>query len=627
MYFCTKSSIKTATAGFPHNILGYNMHRIKNFIKNKRIKHQILLAMMMICVISAAVLGSIVFSFSKQTIEKNYQRAGEDNLQVSSGIIDIYLKNIVELSRTLLNNDSFKAAFLTETAQTGFFSARNANIIDRALSELGDQNPYIQNITVVNLNGNLNYYSKLNYQSGKMQKYYMEQAILEADWVEEARVALGKELFYGYNVLFDDTDSTFSLVKELRNPADGESMGFLVINIKKSLFQKAFGKNEAGYTTNRYMIIDRKEITTKNSSVGEMLYFNGDEAEKDNILESYLENSDGGYLFSECHNEASDWEIVNVVEKSELSRDSSYIGWVTVMVCMAMMFLCSIIANGISRLITRPLDTLEETIRMVGAGNFKVEARFDDSEIGRIGNQFKNMVNNNLDLHEKLLQSEIREKEAELLLLQSQINPHFLYNTLDSLYFMAVIHQADDMADMIQALSDNFKLSLNKGDKLITVNNELKKIRAYVNIQNMRFHNRFELEMDIEEDILEEKILTFILQPIVENAICHGLEPKIGDDCLILVEGFRKEEKMTFRIQDNGVGMASLDLIESGYGIKNTRERLALFYGEAALVQFHSEPGKGTEVVFHIPIIRNDISDRCGSKEGSDNVSNGGSGR
>ncbi|MDL2301987.1 sensor histidine kinase [Lachnospiraceae bacterium OttesenSCG-928-D06] len=584
--------------------------KLKDMLKKKSIKQQILLAMMLICVISAVALGSIIFTFSKKTIESNYQRACEYNLDVSSGIIEIYLKNIVELSRTLLNNNSFKNAFLWETSDNRYFSAKNATILDRELGDMGEQNVYIQNIGVVNLNGNLNYFSKLNLLSGRMQKYYKEEHILDSDWIAVAAEAEGKEVFYGYNVLFDDNDSTFSLIKELRNPSNGEVMGYLVINIKKSMFEMAFGKTDEGYTTNRYMIIDRKINTSKDGEDGTLIYFNGDLRSKEAILHNYMNGNASGYLFSECHNNISDFEIVNVIEKSELSRDSSYIGLVTVLVCITMMLLCSIIANGISRLISRPLVVLEKTIQTVGDGNFKVEAQFDESEIGKIGNQFKHMVNNNLDLHEKLLQSEIREKEAELLLLQSQINPHFLYNTLDSLYFMAVISQADDIADMVQALSDNFKLSLNKGDKLIRVEDEIRKIEAYMKIQNIRYHNRFELEMEVEEEILGEKILTFILQPIVENAICHGLEPKVEDNCFIILEGFRRKNELIFLIKDNGVGMDYVEQIETGYGIRNTRERLRLFYGEEADMEFYSEKGKGTEVVFRIPVIeeREDVT-------------------
>ena len=246
-----------------------------------------------------------------------------------------------------------------------------------------------------------------------------------------------------------------------------------------------------------------------------------------------MSGSTDRYLFSEVHNDRGNWEIVNVIAREELSRDSIYIGWIAMLVCIAMLIVCYLLASRISNIITRPLEQLKKNIDVVSEGKFQIEEDFDETEIGRIGTQFKNMVNNNLDLHEKLLHSEIREKEAELLLLQSQINPHFLYNTLDSLYFMAVIEQADEIAEMVLALSDTFKLSLNRGEKLIEVRDEIEKIKAYMKLQNMRYHNRFELLIDMEEAMLDKKILTFILQPVVENAVYHGLEPKMGNEMCI----------------------------------------------------------------------------------------------
>lgn len=205
------------------------------------------------------------------------------------------------------------------------------------------------------------------------------------------------------------------------------------------------------------------------------------------------------------------------------------------------------------------------------------------------------MVNNNLELRERLLSSELKERESELLLLQSQINPHFLYNTMDSLYCMAVIHEADDMAQMVDALSRTFRLSLNKGNKLIKVADEVAHIKSYMEVQNFRYNNRFELGLDIPGELDDVYILKFILQPFVENAMYHGLEPQIGKGS-IQVGAVREEEKIIFTIVDDGVGIADLSVLEKGYGVRNVRERIALYYGEGYGVRFDSEPGVGTKV-------------------------------
>ena len=143
---------------------------------------------------------------------------------------------------------------------------------------------------------------------------------------------------------------------------------------------------------------------------------------------------------------------------------------------------------------------------------------------------------------------------------------------------MAVIHNADDMAEMVMALSDTFKLSLNQGNKLIYVKDEIAKIKAYMKIQNMRYHGRFEFVLDVAEDIMDLKILSFILQPVVENSMYHGLEAKRGNG-RISVKGYRDGDSLHFILSDNGVGIKDMAELEKGYGVRNIRERIRLFYG------------------------------------------------
>lgn len=580
--------------------------RLVNAWKRRNIKEQILSSMLLCSIIASALLGGMTFIFSKQTMERNYQTSHRYNLEVSGSIIDIQLQSLVELSRTLLQNQEFKSIFSREQKSGTYFSSRDDVALNHIMKDLAEQNKYIQSIVAIHKTGNIYFYSKLTMQNGKMLKYHKDADILAMDWVIQADQELGKELFYGYNVLFDDNDETFSMVKALKNTEDGKDMGYVIFNIKKTIFLSAFGTADEGYVTNRYLIMDKNPVTSAGNPEGNLVYFHGGTERKQAIVKDYIEGNTHRYLFSEVHNDRGNWEVVNVIAREELSRDSIYIGWIAILVCICMLIVCYLFASRVSNIITRPLEQLKKNIDVVSEGRFQIEEEFDETEIGRIGTQFKNMVNNNLDLHEKLLHSEIREKEAELLLLQSQINPHFLYNTLDSLYFMAVIEHADEIAEMVLALSDTFKLSLNRGEKLIEVGDEIEKIKAYMKLQNMRYHNRFDLRIDIDEAMMDRKILTFILQPVVENAVYHGLEPKMGNECYILLSGHMKKESddrfMEFRIKDNGVGIVDMSQLEEGYGVKNIKERLFLFYGEKAGIRYESEAGEGTEVTIRVPL-------------------------
>jgi len=276
-----------------------------------------------------------------------------------------------------------------------------------------------------------------------------------------------------------------------------------------------------------------------------------------------------------------------------------------------LIFLLVLIASGatlylVNESIKIPLNRLLGRIEQINEEDVfvrKEESINADSKDEHVilNNVFTSMLNRLNEVLEetyitKINETELRTriKELELVALQQRINPHFLYNTLDSLYFMAIIKQDDDIAKMVLALSNTFKLSLNKGDKFITVRDELNRIKEYMTIQNMRYNNRFDLILDLEE-IEDYKIITFILQPFVENAMYHGLEAKIGKG-YIKIEGYQEDGNLYFAIKDNGIGIADLSILDTGYGVKNVKERIKLFYGDEYGVSFASEPYVGTTV-------------------------------
>ena len=195
----------------------------------------------------------------------------------------------------------------------------------------------------------------------------------------------------------------------------------------------------------------------------------------------------------------------------------------------------------------------------------------------------------------------LNKRQAQYLALQNQINPHFLYNTLDSLYFVAIMHGDDQMAEMVEALSDNFKLALNNGSKYIKVADSVKWMQGYMKLQNMRYNNRFELFVDIRREILQRETITFIFQPFIENAMYHGLEPKIGKGKISL-RGWQEQNNMIFTIEDDGVGIDDMSRLENGYGVRNVIERIKLNYGEKYGVTFESSPGNGTKVTIVVPV-------------------------
>ncbi len=570
------------------------------------IRQQIFLALVLVSVLSVTILGSILYIDSRRTIEQEYQTAHENSLQVASNIIELNLDDKIAKARSLLNDKEFKSLMAQKKmGSTQFYSTTNLKMTAVLNSYINDEMA-IRDILVMNNEGNIAFTSQNDKNRAKITRYYYTDDLEQADWVTAATESQGKEIFYGSNVLFQDSEGSqvFSLVKQLIDPDTMKPMGYLVMNIKKRILDESFGTKSEGYSTNRYLILDR------NDPEAEPVYSSNIESEEEQqaILDDYYSDEPSGeYIYTTYTNDVSGWVMVNVIAREELAEKSMYIGLISVLASLLLIAASSYFSSLIAKQITRPLSVLENNIQAVAEGHYRIDAEFDDSEIGRIGNQFKNMVNNNLELENRLLNSKISEREAQLLLLQSQINPHFLYNTLDALYFMAVIHNDDEIAEMVQALSDTFKLSLNQGDKMIRVCDEVHHIQAYMKIQQFRYRDRFTLELDIDPAIEQKEMLSLLLQPLVENAVYHGLESRPGDG-RIVVSGKRDGGDMIFTVEDNGIGMEDVSVIDRGYGVRNIRERIHLFYGEQYDLQCTSMPGEGTTMEIRIPIREGEMS-------------------
>jgi len=271
----------------------------------------------------------------------------------------------------------------------------------------------------------------------------------------------------------------------------------------------------------------------------------------------------------------------------------------------------------VSNIISKPLRNVCNAMDKFKNGDFgqRVAVTTQD-EVGQVGACFNQMVRDIKNLIDNNYVMALREKESELTALQAQINPHFLYNTLDALYWQVQNAGNEEIAEDILALSNLFRLVLGRGKGIITVREEEELINQYLQVQKMRFTKRLNYEIEMEEEILDAYIPKLILQPFVENAIVHGFE-NTATNCVLSVSGHAKSGNIEFRIRDTGVGMTQEQVdaiwnIEDSrryssqrigrYAIKNVKERLALKYRENFELRIESEVGKGTTVIIVIPM-------------------------
>ena len=257
--------------------------------------------------------------------------------------------------------------------------------------------------------------------------------------------------------------------------------------------------------------------------------------------------------------------------------------------------------------ITGRLKLLKEQMLLIQEGNIcKMEEGPSRDEIGQLIGNYNVMV----DRVEALLREQYtlgQEKvEAELKALQSQINPHFLYNTLDMINWMSQKKESENIRSVVQAMSRFYRLTLSKGRDIVSIRDEVEMCEAYMEIQKRRYRGRICYEVEVDGDILDCLIPKITLQPFLENAIIHGINEKADGRGMVILNGWMEDGRITLSVTDDGEGMTQEDKKKSHqgshYGLSNIEHRLELFFGESIPVQVESSPGIGTCVIINIPI-------------------------
>lgn len=309
-----------------------------------------------------------------------------------------------------------------------------------------------------------------------------------------------------------------------------------------------------------------------------------------------------------------DWKIVGVTypddlvaNKQQMQGTAALWGAVSLIFAMAISVL-------LSYALTKPLKNLEINMKRAERGEFDIRVEIESTnEIGKLARTFNLMIMKIKELMSQIVMEQEMKRVSELKALQAQIKPHFLYNTLDSIIWMAETGKMEEVVEMTSSLSKLLRSTIGEGEELIPIARELEHIRHYLTIQNMRYRNKFTYSIEVHEDIFECSILKLVLQPLVENAIYHGIKhnPEQGH---ILIRGKKEQNDITIQVIDNGVGMNPEQMsklllqkadyrIGSGVGVANVDHRIQLYFGDHYGLSFTSEMEEGTTVTLRIPAL------------------------
>lgn len=310
------------------------------------------------------------------------------------------------------------------------------------------------------------------------------------------------------------------------------------------------------------------------------------------------------------------WKLIGVAPRQTVSLNSLKTQLLVVFVAAFILFLMSLVNSYISSRITTPIRKLELSVNEIEKGNLNAKVDAEGSyEIRHLGQSVQNMAKQIQVLMADIVSEHEKKRKQEFDTLQSQINPHFLYNTLDIIVWMIENEKPDQAVKAVTALARFFRISLSRGKSIITVKDELEHVRNYLMIQHMRFKNRFSYTIEAEDEVLDLASLKLMLQPLVENAIYHGMEFMDGDG-EIFISAWKEGEDLYLKVSDNGLGMTEEQVARlfsdtphtgssrgSGIGVKNVNERIRLYFGSEYGLSIESEPDEGTVVTIHLPAV------------------------
>ncbi len=447
----------------------------------------------------------------------------------------------------------------------------------------------------------------------------------EKEWYKKTVAAKGRTVVsssYVQNLIKGRYSWVVSLSREIQSIETNKKIGIILVDLKFNKIKdlcKSLVIGEKGYN----FIIDNKGNYVYHPT--QQLVYSGIRSEPIKPILALLKESprtfyqDREKYYMIDTSDQTGWHIVSVSYVSDIAARWNYVQIIYSLLGFFLFFASGLATNAISESITRPLRQLQETMRSVDTGEFKKAGNIGETEeIKELAREYDTMVTR----IEELMAANIREQEqkrkSDLKALQAQINPHFLYNTLDSIIWMAEMGENSEVVKMTSALSKLFRISISKGKELISIKDELSHVESYLVIQKMRYRDKFNYSFDIDQSILNLHTLKIILQPIVENSIYHGTK-EIEHTVHIAIEGKRIRESVIFTITDNGRGIEpeELKLLNSnetpeeiqklkhhGVGVKNVNERIKLYFGPEYGVTFESKVGEGTRVTIKIPAIQ-----------------------
>lgn len=527
---------------------------------------------------------------------------------------DFYIKDMENIINYLSQDLQVMKFLRSEYNGEEEFNNLKSNV-KRKLVTFKNLYPQIAGILIVNSND--------FYLSNEMYKISRDP-LIDENWYKKADEGfnnirliskpIGRNVA---NVLEYSADDVVSIVKGIEDPLTNNNIGVILIDMKLNVFKEIIEKITFGKTGFLYITDFNGEIVY--APINPVVYrikskwFN--ENYKGNCFEKRVKSQKYQIIYNSSA--YTNWKIVGVFSIDERLDAVKYINFYTMVITIITIIAAIFVAIIFTSSIAKPISKLRSLMKKTEEGNFDVHfnSKYSD-EIGELGDSFNNMIEEIKKLIELVQIEENNKRKAEIRVLQAQIKPHFLYNTLDTIMWMAQEHNAEDIIELVNALTNLLRIGLNKGKELINISDEIKHVESYLIIQKVRYEDKFDYEINYDEQVLKYKVIKLVLQPLVENAIYHGIKEKRGKG-KIIINIKLIDDKICLNIYDNGKGILPNKLKQInnmltaerekkptiGYGMFNVNERIRLSFGNKYGLIYKSTYDESTMVEVWHPIL------------------------
>ncbi|WP_219837411.1 sensor histidine kinase [Paenibacillus sp. R14(2021)] len=586
---------------------------VRGWFRNQRIKRKIVLVFVPLIAVSLFVLGYVSNRMmTSSVIDKTFQNVASESQLIVNRLRESILnaENCANIMTVNLN----KVVTANRESEQNEFT--NQNLTKQVENQLDLDLLFFPDIEAAAFLDTHNHiYTTDNLMSDGLQKAFRSKILEQIDQSAGQNIWFTMEA-RDFLTMHRDAP-VLTLGKKIIEINSGEQLGTLILIIKESSFSAIF-QNKGQVEGRNYRVIDARGLVVSSMDKNELLKPLALSAATDiwnsgQPSTAILKWAGKRYLISSAPIDIMGWKLVSQIPVVALTEDTRKVTWLIVGMGIFGIVFSFLVAEMFSRIIATPLIRLTKTMLKVREGDLHISFDVNASdEIGYLASGFNKMLGQIRELIHQVNAEQKQKRHYELALIQAQIKPHFLYNTLDLVYVLCSMQRVNEARDATKALADFYRIALSGGKEVISVGDEIDNVGNYLAIQGIRYRDVFEYAFEVDEDILEHRILKLTIQPLVENAIYHGLKPS-GSGGKLLIQGSRSRDEIRITVSDNGVGMepeqvkrlleprGKDDDAKKSFGLLNVHERIKLFFGYEYGLTVCSQKGIGTMVTIKLP--------------------------